>query len=140
MEVQAARTRENNGAAWLDAYFRVSLAIEVGEASFKSREHVVDSATGVLPLIGLGIFEVQHNARSAGVEHVHDEVGVVGGSGHLVALIRAPGRQFDSPWLHGCDRRRQISRQFPCEGVVKGYVATVDKSALAKRQRGVQRR
>ncbi len=49
------------------------------------------------PGIGHGIFEIEHDARRAGIEHFHDELGVVGRTRHLIALVGAPIGECDSP-------------------------------------------
>ena len=38
-----------------------------------------------------------HDARRAGIEHLDDQFGIVGGAGHLVALVLAPRRQLNPP-------------------------------------------
>jgi hypothetical protein len=57
----------------------------------------------MLPLVNRGIFQVEHDSGRAGVQHLDHEVGIIGGAGHLIALVLAPLRQLYAPAV--ADRR-----------------------------------
>ena len=69
--------------------------------------------TLVLPLVDHRVFEVEHDAGRAGVEHLHDQLGIVRRTGHLVALILAPLRQLDPPVAPHRVPGKAVYRLFP---------------------------
>ena len=140
MEMQAAGAREDDGFAGLDGDAAVALAIEIAEASGESLQDVVNAAGEMLPSVGVGVLEIEHHAGRAGVQHLDDEVGVVGGAGHLIALVGAPFGQLDSPGVHGGDRLRQVAWELAGVRFDQRGFAASDQIALAGRERGVQRR
>ena len=91
-EMQPARPHPDHRLARLDADCAIALLIEVAELPAQRFHDVVDALVEMLPLIRHRILEVEHHARRAGIEHLHDQVGVVGRAGHLVPLIPAPVR------------------------------------------------
>ncbi len=108
MDVQAARPREDDRAARIDANRFVALAVKVREPACKRFENILYAARVVLPGIGGGVFQIEHDSRSARIQHFHDEIRVVGRPRHLVSLVGAPGRKLDAPGIRGGDRRRQV--------------------------------
>ncbi len=140
VQVQAARASEENRLARLNTHRAVTLFIGVGEPAGKRFQNVSNSLGEMLPGISVGVFKVQHHARRAGVEHFHDEFGIVRRASHLVALVGAPFRQRDFPRLHGRNGGRQEIGLLAGVRFVQGRFAAGDQHALAQRERGVQRR
>src|SRR5258707_1258144 len=103
MQVQAARACEEDRLARLNTHRAIPFLVEIIEPAGKRFQNVVDAGGEVLPGVGVGILQVQHHARRAGVEHFHDELGIVRRAGHLVTLVGAPFGQLHFPRLCGCD-------------------------------------
>ena len=81
---------------WM-ATVRLALRVAVGEFAAQRREDVGHALQQVRPGVGVRVLEVEHHPGRAGVEHLDHQLGVVGGPGHLVALVGAPGGQLDAP-------------------------------------------
>jgi len=77
--------------------------------------------------------------RERRIQHFHNQVRIVGGTSHLIALIRAPGRQLNPPGVCGRYRRRQIIRQLACVSFRERMVAPRNQRALPQSERGMQR-
>jgi len=67
-----------------------ALQVAVREPPGECFVDVVHAAHQVRPRVRHRIFQVEHHAGGARVEHLHHQLGVVRGPGHLVALILAP--------------------------------------------------
>ena len=92
-EVQAAHARPEHGRALLDRRPRVAaLGVDVRELAVIRGDRVVDALERVLEGVRHRVFEVDHHAGRARVEHFHDQLGVVRRTGHLIALVQTPGR------------------------------------------------
>ena len=137
--MQASRSRENDRGAGIDADSLIALAVEIREPARERFENIFDSARIVLPGIGVRIFEIQHHAGSAGIQHFHNQVRIVGGTSHLIALITAPCGQFNPPGVRGRHRGRQIIRQLACVSFRERIPAPRQQRALPQSERGVQR-
>ena len=110
-DVQAADPRPDHGLRRFDADRCATLGVVVGQFAVERGDHVVEPEQDVAPLIGHRIFEIEHHARRTGVEHLDDQFGVVGGPGHLIALVSAPSRQRDLPIRRRRLRGREIVRK-----------------------------
>ena len=91
------------------------------------------------PLIDGGVFEIEHDPGSAGVEHFDDQFGFIGGAGHLVALVLAPGRHADLPELALGLAGRQVGRQLAAVRGRQRSLAPGDKLLLPGSEALVQR-
>ena len=100
----------------------------------ESGQHVGDAQHQVLPGVSHRVFEIEHYAGRAGIEHFYDELAVVGGAGHLVALILAPGWELDAPVFLCCCGRRQVIRQMASKGCFQGLIALFNQGALPGRK------
>ena len=140
MNVQAARPRENNRSTGVDAHRFVALVIEVREPAGERFQNIFNPLRIVLPGVGSGVFQVEHDAGSAGIQHFHDKVGVICRAGHLVPLIRAPGGKLNAPKICGGDRGGQVIGNLARVGFGQGVIAARDQRALPQRERGMQRR
>jgi hypothetical protein len=98
----------------------------------------------VLPLVHHGIFQIKHHSGCAGIEHLNHKGRIVGRACHLVALVLAPFRQFDSPAAaHGLSRKsvgwfstpagfRQDSLAFLDERLLPRCEAAMERGAADK--------
>ena len=96
-KMQTANAVPHDRRARLDADRARRAWIVVRQLAVERGDDVVVAEHEVIPRVGHRVFEIEHHAGRAGVEHLDDELGVVGGSGHLIALICAPRRQLDAP-------------------------------------------
>ena len=138
MEMQTARARENHSRAGLDGNSQIAFAVEVRQTARERLENVPDSALVVFPGICSGVFEIEHDAGSAGVQHFHHEIGFVGRTRHLIALVGTPFRKLDAPGICSGDRWRQVAGQLTSLGFGEGRFATDNKGALARSERSVK--
>ena len=113
MQMQPSRPRKNHRVAGPNLHRLVALAVEIIQSPRKRLKNIFDPALVVLPDIRRRILEIQHHARRARIQHLYHQVCLIRWPSHLVALIRAPRRQFNSPRASRRLRRRQIIRQFP---------------------------
>jgi hypothetical protein len=90
--VQTAHARPDHRRRRLDADPLAAFLVLVAQLAVEGGDHVVEREQHVPPLVDHRVLEVEHDARRAGVEHLHDELGLIGGSRHLIALVLAPGR------------------------------------------------
>jgi len=81
----------------LNADLTIALLVLVTEFAAKGGENVLHAEALVRPLVDGRVFEIEHHAGGAGIQHFDDEFGFVGGACHLVALIRGPRGQSDFP-------------------------------------------
>ena len=113
VQVQAAHAQPDHGLAGLDADRAFALFVFVGQCAAQCGENVAHAQALVPPLVHRGVFQVEHDARRAGVEHLHHQLGFIGGTGHLVALVLAPLRNRNLPQLAlglACGKmRRQVA-------------------------------
>ncbi len=123
MNVQAARPRKNNRSTGIDAHRFVALAIEVVEPAGERFQNIFNPLRIVPPGVGRGVFQIEHDAGSAGIQHFHDKIGVIRGAGHLVPLIRAPGRKLNAPGICGRYRGRQVIGNLARVGFGQGVIA-----------------
>ena len=100
----------------------------------KRRKDVRDREHRVLPDVGDGIFQVEHHARRAGVQHLHHELAVIGRACHLIALVLAPGGKLDAPVRAGCVGRRQVIRQLALMRRGERSRALLVECALSRRE------
>ncbi len=110
-QVQAAHAIPNDRLARHDADGAAAFRVVVGQLSVKRGDQVVVPGHEVVPAIEHRVFEIEHHAGRPGVEHLDDELGVVGRPRHLVALIGAPRRQLDTPIGGRRFRRGQVGRK-----------------------------
>ena len=113
VQVQSAGPREDNGGTRIDADGFVALTVEVREPARERLKNVFDAARVVFPGVGSGVFQIEHDAGRAGIQHLHNKIGVVCRSRHLVPLIRAPRRKLNAPGIRGGHRRRQVIGELP---------------------------
>ncbi len=140
-EVQPADAVPDGDAARLDADAAAALAVLVRERAGERGVDVRDAAHQVRPGVRHRVLEVEHHARGARVEHLHHQLGVVGGPGHLVALVGAPRGHVDAPVRGGRGRGRQVVGQRAVR--VRGGEALATRGGeplLAGRELGVQLR
>src|SRR5438309_136898 len=90
--MQAPGTNPNDRRTGLDPDYVAALPVEISKRSSQCLENVFDSHPLVLPFVNGGVFQVEHYTGSAGIQHLHDEVGIVGRPGHLITLVLAPER------------------------------------------------
>src|SRR5438552_15388319 len=103
MQMQTPRTNPNHGVAGLNTHGTAALGILINERATERLQDIFDSQALMVPLIRGGILEVEHHAGRAGIQHLDDQFRVIGWPGHLIALIRAPYRYFNTPILaRGC--------------------------------------
>ncbi len=140
MNVQAAGTRENHCRAGIDGDGCAAFAIEVSQAAGERVENVLDPARVVLPGVCSRVLQVEHDAGSAGVQHLHHELGFIGGTSHLIPLVSAPFGKLDPPGSCCGRGRRRIDREFAVVGLGEGVFAAVNQQALAKSELGMERR
>ena len=91
----------------------------------------------VLPGVGDGVLQIEHHPGSAGIQHFHDKIGVIGGPGHLVPLIRAPGGKLNAPRICCRHGGRQEIGNLAAVGLAQGVIAAGDQRALPQCERGV---
>ena len=96
------------GLAGINFHDAIALFVVVAQAAGERFQNILDSREDVLPAIGGGVLEIEHYAGSAGIQHLHDEFGIVGGAGHLIALIGAPFGKRDAPFGGGGFGGREI--------------------------------
>ena len=72
MQMQAARTKRNDDIAWLDRDGAAAFAIVVGQVTAQRGEHIGDAQHQVLPGVGHRVFEIEHYAGGAGIQHFYD--------------------------------------------------------------------
>lgn len=108
MQVQAARAGENYSLAGINFHGAIALFVVVAQAAGECFQNILNSREDVLPAIGGGVLEIEHDARGAGIQHLHDEFGVVRRAGHLIALIGAPLGERDAPFRGGGFGGREI--------------------------------
>ncbi len=94
----------------------------------------------VPPGVGRGVFQIEHDAGSAGIQHFHDKIGVIRRAGHLVPLIRTPAGKLYAPGIRRGHRGRQVIGNLARVGFGQGVIAARHQCALPQRERGVQRR
>src|SRR5438128_12008071 len=87
MDVQAARPREDDRAARIDANRFVALAVKISEPAGKRFENILYAARVVLPGIGRGVFQIEHYSRSARIQHFHDEIHIFSTPRNLCSLV-----------------------------------------------------
>ena len=109
--MQASRADQDDGLALVDRDLPVALPILVSQLALQRGDDVADPLVDVRPGVGDRILEVEHDTRRPRVEHLHDQLGVVGGTRHLVALILTPARERDPPAAGGRLRGREIVGQ-----------------------------
>src|SRR5581483_3394841 len=114
--------------------------VVVGERSAQRLQDILRAELLVLPFIDHRVFEVQHYARGAGVQHFHHKFRFVGGAGHLIALVEAPVRQFDSPVAAGHRRRKEMRGLVAAQRFFERFAARFQESAMTRRKSAVQRR
>ena len=114
----------------LDGDGAVALLVVVGEGAFEGLEDVGGAFDHVALAADHGVFEVEHDAGCAGVEHLDDELGVVGGAGHLVALVLAPVREVDAPAAVGGVGGGQVVGEVAAVGAGEGVAALGGEVAL----------
>ena len=137
-QVQAARAERDDRVAGINGDGAVALAVEIAEFAAQRRKDVGDALREVWPGIGDGIFQIEHDAWSARVQHLHDEFGVIGRAGHLIALILAPFRQLDAPGgLGGLGSRQVVGQLAPMRGFERCGAAS-DQIPLARCEGAVQ--
>ncbi len=107
-EVQAARAHPGDGFRALHGDFLLPLLVVVAEFVFVGGDGVLDRQQDVLPDVCRGIFQIDHDGGRSGVQQLHGKLAIVGGAGHLVALIGAPVGHFDAPVGSGRLRGGQI--------------------------------
>src|SRR5436309_15814508 len=78
MQMQSAGKRENDRGTGIDTDGFVALAVKVSEPARVRFENILDAAGMVLVGGRGGVVQVEHHAGSAGVEHFHYKVAVIG--------------------------------------------------------------
>ena len=136
--MQAARPRENHRRARIDADGLVALAVEIGQRPASASRMFSMPRRLCSQELAVGVFEIEHHAGSAGIQHLHHEFGVIGRTGHLVALIRAPRRQLDAPGICRGHRRRQVVRKLAGVRFNQGAIAAGNESTLARGERSME--
>src|ERR1700735_5643411 len=137
--MQSSRTDRNHYIRGIDPNGALTLAVVVCQFTAKRGEAVGNTEGSVRPGIRRRVFEVEHHARRSRVQHLDHEFGVVGGAGHLVALIPAPIRQFDTPRFGGCWGRRQVAWQMALVGCSETGSTPFDELALMRSKSTMQR-
>ncbi len=137
--MQTARPRENHRCAGVDAHRLVTLAVKISESPRQRFQNVLYTLRVVFPHVRSRIFQVQHYAGRAGIEHLHHEFCVIRRPSHLIPLVRAPRRQLDAPGTHGPDRRWQVGRNFSRVRFRLRVFAPRHERPLPQRQRRVKR-
>ena len=75
----------------------VAFLVVIAELAAQAGQNVGHARFVMRPLVDAGIFQIEHHAGRARVQHLDAQFAVVGGPGHLVALVVAPLRQRDPP-------------------------------------------
>src|SRR6266403_2439880 len=139
MEMQSARANPDHSFARLDSYHTVPLRVAVGQRATQCLQNIFDTQALMLPLIHRGILEVEHHARSAGIQHLHYELRIIGRPSHLVALIFAPRGQLNAPLVAcGC-RRRKVTWFVSTQGLFKRRTPRQDERTVSLGKLAVQR-
>ncbi len=133
--MQSSRPGKNHGIAGIDPHRLVALAIKISEPPRKGLKNIFYATLVVLPNISRGILEIQHHARRARIQHLHHQVRFICGPSHLVALIRAPPRELNTPRTSRCLRGSQVPGQFPGMRFCQRDAPPVNKRLLSGRQR-----
>ena len=84
----------------------------------------------MLPLVHHGVFQIEHHARRARVEHLYHQVRVVRWACHLVALVLTPRRQFNSPASANRVAGKPVRRIFSVMGPLENALAFFDQRLL----------
>ena len=106
--MKPSRPGKDHCFALADADLAVALAVLVSERAFESLDDVAHARQDVVPGVGHRVLQVEHHSRGPRVQHLHDQLSVVGRSGHLVALVLAPPGQGDLPAGRGRFGGRQV--------------------------------
>ena len=130
MNVQTTRTYPDHCRFRLDADQLVPLLVEIGQRPTQRLHDVLHPNPLMLPFVDHGIFQVKHHAGRARVQHFHHQVGIVGWTGHLVALVLAPFRQFDSPAPPYRVSWKPVGRLLPLMGFRQNLLAFLDQRPL----------
>src|SRR5579871_1804918 len=90
------------------------------------------------PLVHTRIFEIEHDAGSTGVQHLDAEVAVIGGAGHLIALVLAPIGQGDLPSVADGVGREVVRRFLAFERALQAYKSFRCEFLLSWRKSAMQ--
>ena len=137
--MEPAGAHPGHGFRPLHCDFLVSLLVLVAEFVLVSGNRVSDRQEDVLPDVGSGIFQIDHDGGRSGVQQFYRQRSVIGRPGHLIALIRAPVRYFDPPIRRGCLRGRQIARRISAMRRLQHFRTLGDDFLLPRRELLVQR-
>ena len=137
-EVEPSNPDPDDGGAGLDGDPAPALGVLVGEGPVQRLDRVLVAAEEGRPLVGHRVLEVDHHPRRARVEHLHDQLAVVGRAGHLVPLVPAPVRQRDPPLAGGGGGGRQVVRQLPLVRGGQHPAARLDEAALPRGELAVE--
>src|SRR5262250_3373075 len=138
MNVQSPRPNPKDTLAGPNANQLVALLIEVRQCAAQCGENVFDRKTLVIPLVHRRVFQVEHHARRARIEHLYNQFRVVGRPGHLVTLVLAPLGQLDSPPIAYRLARIAVGGFVPLQGLSKHPLALANQLFLPGRETLVQ--
>ena len=139
VQMQAARPSENHRAAGLDRDRLLALLVVIAKFAAQAGQNVGHSELMMRPLVGAGIFEIEHDAGSTRVQHLDAQLGVVGRAGHLVALVAAPVGQRDPPAVARSLGREAVRRLRAFQRRLQHFHALNRQFLLARGERAVQR-
>jgi hypothetical protein len=100
----------------------------------------VNAARQVGPVVGHRIFQVEHHARRAAVQHFDHQFSVVCGAGHLVSLVLNPAWQFDHPIARRGLGGRPVIGQSPLVRLAERFGPFGHQRLLARSEDLMQRR
>src|SRR3954465_6921295 len=76
-KMQSTRAGEDHGRALIDSDLLISFLIEVSQLAAKGRMDVANAKLEIVPEVRHRVFEVEHHAGRAGVQHLDHELRVV---------------------------------------------------------------
>ena len=138
-EMEAAHAVPDHGARGLDPHPAAALPVLVGELAVERRDDVADPGHEVRPAVRHRVLEVEHHAGGARVQHLDHQLGVVGRTRHLIALVEAPARQLDAPVSLGGRRGRQVIGELAGVRGRQDLETTSRQRLLARRECEMQR-
>ena len=71
-KMQSSRTSEDHRLALVNSNLLIPLLVEISQFAAQGRMNVIDAKLEMVPEVRHRIFQVEHHAGSAGVEHFDD--------------------------------------------------------------------
>ena len=137
--MQSASAQQDRRLGGFNADHLIAFLIEVGQLAAQRRQNILNAEFQMVPEVRHRVFQVEHHAGRAGVEHLDHQLGVVGRAGHLVALVLHVIRQLDAPVRLGGFRGQPVLRLAPGVRGLEYLLAFFDKFLLQRCETPVQR-